>query len=119
MTQEKRRELEVIDQVVLTCLTMMGIIAGALFTPTPAAAQLVPEWENPAVVHMNTEPPHATLYPYPDEAAALEFDPLASPWVRSLNGNWRFHWAPRPEERPVGSAADSRRAGRRRRGGPY
>ncbi len=79
------------------------LLTGVLFTPARAGAQIMPEWENPAVVHINAEAPHATLWPWPGEAAALAgTDPLASPWVESLNGNWKFDWAPRPGERPGG-----------------
>ena len=58
-----------------------------------------PDWENPAVFARNKEPAHATLTPYPDAASALKGG--ASPMVISLNGNWKFHWVKRPEERPM------------------
>jgi beta-galactosidase len=59
------------------------------------------DWQNPLVTSINTESPRATFYPYPNRAKALTNDPAASPWVRSLNGNWRFHWAPNPDVRPA------------------
>lgn len=58
----------------------------------------VPEWQDPRVFGVNKEPAHATFTPYPDEASALKGG--ASPYVQSLNGNWKFNWVKRPEERP-------------------
>jgi len=62
----------------------------------------VKEWENPALVGRSREPPHCTLMPYPDRRTALEGTREASPFHLSLNGRWKFHWAPRPADRPVG-----------------
>ena len=59
------------------------------------------EIENEQVLGINKEPYHATLMPYKNRAEALAADRRASSWARSLNGNWQFHWVPRPEERPV------------------
>jgi beta-galactosidase len=59
------------------------------------------EWEDPQVVGIHKEAPHATMMVYPDEATALAGDRAASPWFRSLNGAWQFYWVPRPALRPV------------------
>jgi beta-galactosidase len=61
----------------------------------------VPDWENPRVFGINREAPHATMTPFPSEAAAQHGAQQASPFVQSLNGLWKFHWVKRPEERPV------------------
>jgi len=60
-----------------------------------------PDWENGRVFAINKEPAHATLVPYPDEPSALRSDSRPSPFVRSLDGAWKFHWSRRPEERPA------------------
>ncbi len=60
-----------------------------------------PEVEDEQVLGINKEPYHATLMPYKDRAEALVADRRASTWASSLNGQWKFHWVPRPEERPV------------------
>jgi beta-galactosidase len=65
-----------------------------------AAAADPPDWENPAVFARNTEPPHATFYPLADEAAALAGKQSESPWVKSLNGNWKFRWSKTVDGRP-------------------
>lgn len=68
------------------------------------------EWEDPRVFGAGREPAHSTFVPYPDEAAArrgaLAFAPNAarltgSPFVRSLNGAWKFHWVKEPSARPA------------------
>jgi beta-galactosidase len=61
------------------------------------------DWENPAVMGRNREPPHVPLALYPDETLALEEG--TSPYVRSLNGRWRFRWAPDPTSAPHGFQA--------------
>jgi beta-galactosidase/beta-glucuronidase len=60
-----------------------------------------PDWQNPHIVGRNKEPARATLFPYADNASALAGDPWVSPWVRALNGQWCFHWAPNPAAAPL------------------
>jgi beta-galactosidase/beta-glucuronidase len=60
------------------------------------------DWENPACLHRDRLPPHAALTPFPDETSAQGVDRASSPWVRLLNGTWRFSFAPRPDAAPAG-----------------
>ncbi len=76
------------------------------FLSTLLAAQ-TPEWENPEIVGINKQPPHATmtLFPGREEALASLRQPAnreGSPWYLTLDGMWRFHWAKQPADRPVG-----------------
>ncbi len=66
-----------------------------------AIADDVPPWLNPRITGINREPPRAVRCIYADVAAALAGLPEESPWYRSLNGTWAFHWVPRPADRPV------------------
>ena len=59
-------------------------------------------WEDHRVFGQNKLEPRATLFPFESEALALAGDPAASRRYRSLDGPWRFHWAPRPAEAPMG-----------------
>ncbi len=86
------------------------LLLACSFVPTRARQADAPEWENPRVFSVNEEPAHATFVPYPDETSArrgvLAFAPGAppapgSPFVRSLNGRWKFHWVKEPSARPV------------------
>lgn len=64
--------------------------------PTPA-------WQDPSVLHRNREAPRALLIPYADRESALSGDRTRSPWYRSLNGDWLFHYAERPSTIPDGA----------------
>lgn len=78
-----------------------GVIATA-GTAAPAPDTAPPVWENEQVIQINREPARATFVPFADAEQALAGDPAASPWFASLSSEtaWRFHWVPRPEERP-------------------
>ena len=62
--------------------------------------QPVNDWENPQVVGINKEPGHTPLLPYADVSAALARKPEASPYYKSLNGAWKFRYAPNPASAP-------------------
>ncbi|MGI9427162.1 MAG: glycoside hydrolase family 2 TIM barrel-domain containing protein [Bythopirellula sp.] len=53
-------------------------------------------WQTPQVNSINRLPAHATFYSYDNEKSALSDAREKSPWFRSLNGAWKFAWAPRP-----------------------
>lgn len=60
-----------------------------------------PDWENQQVVGRNKEPARATSLVYATRAGAIEAKREATPYFRSLNGTWKFHWAADPNARPV------------------
>jgi beta-galactosidase len=84
-------------------LSLLVLLVVAAITPLLHAQQAMtpPEVENEQVLGINKEPYHATLMPYKDRREALVANRRASTWARSLNGQWKFHWVRRPEERPV------------------
>lgn len=53
------------------------------------------------VFAVGRERPRATLYPYPSEKAAREMNFKNSPYFKSLNGKWAFHFSKTPGERPA------------------
>ncbi len=60
------------------------------------------EWNaRPGVFQVNREAARARLVPYRDTRAALAGRMRESPYYRSLNGSWRFHWSKNPDERPT------------------
>jgi beta-galactosidase len=61
----------------------------------------VNDWENPLVISRGAEPPHATLMPYSSLDQAVAGNRYASDYCFSLNGLWKFLWAPKPADRPV------------------
>jgi beta-galactosidase len=64
------------------------------------------DWENPLVTGRNKQPGHVPLGAYPDLELALSCDRMASPYLKLLNGLWKFHLAPCPEEVPAGYQAE-------------
>ena len=68
---------------------------------TATSQTALEDWENPALLHAGTERPRATFVPFPDAASALRLGPKDSPRYLSLNGPWKFHWSPRPADRPL------------------
>ncbi|MFG2827633.1 glycoside hydrolase family 2 TIM barrel-domain containing protein [Streptomyces sp. NPDC048434] len=66
-----------------------------------AAAAEGGEWNaRPRVFQVNREAARARLIPFHTTGAALAGDVERSPYYRSLNGSWRFHWSKNPDERP-------------------
>ncbi|MBX7257028.1 MAG: DUF4981 domain-containing protein [Candidatus Hydrogenedentes bacterium] len=59
------------------------------------------EYEDPKVFGINKEPPRATSVPFADRDKAISGVREESPYVRSLNGMWRFHWAEKPSDAPA------------------
>jgi beta-galactosidase len=59
------------------------------------------DWENPAVFAVNKEAAHAHLKTFPDRQAALTKHFDQSSFFQTLNGDWKFHWAPKPADRPL------------------
>jgi len=60
--------------------------------------QLTRDWENPLVVGRNRRQMHVPMGAYPNAAAALEGNRKGSPFVRLLNGNWKFQLVPSPAD---------------------
>jgi len=79
----------------------MRIAIAFLALGAAALAQVRPEWDNPAIVHVGTEKPHATMMTYPSGELARTADRAKSPWFQLLNGSWKFHGSLRPSERPI------------------
>ena len=83
--------------------SILGLAFGLAFLAASFAPSATgPEdWENPALLAAGTEPPRTAFIPFPDAAAALRLEPKGSPRYLSLNGPWKFHWSPRPADRPL------------------
>lgn len=61
-----------------------------------AAGNEVPHWENERLFERNRLPARATFWPMGTLKAATQDRRDASPWVLSLDGDWRFDWSPNP-----------------------
>lgn len=58
------------------------------------------EWENASIFQINREPARATFYAYENGSLAQAGRREDSQYFRSLNGEWAFHWARKPADRP-------------------
>jgi beta-galactosidase len=67
----------------------------------PASAQVPKYWESPTIFEVNREPARASFYAYENRALAESAEREKSDYFRSLNGDWAFHWARKPADRPV------------------
>ena len=89
-------------------MTITKSLLPVIFAATAATAvAAVNDWENPEVFAEGREAPRATAYPYATAAQALECNPQASPWVKSLNGEWQFKYFANPSDVPAGFEAPS------------
>lgn len=98
------------ERLALSLLLILWAMGGS---SAPAAAQegeagaasdtaAVPsELQDLDVLRRGTEAPTAAGVPFATRDAAIQGGRFASRYVRSLNGPWRFHWAPDPQSRPV------------------
>ncbi len=57
------------------------------------------DWQNLAVISRNKVAGHVPLFAYADPQAALAGQ-LETPFLKSLNGGWAFHYAPAPAAAP-------------------
>ncbi len=64
------------------------------------------EWEDPTVVELGKEAPHATFTPYAQINDVFANDPTRSSWRQSLDGTWQFYYVNTPEERPTMAMRD-------------
>ncbi len=62
-----------------------------------------PDWENPQHLLEGREASRAFFMPFAGRDEALESDSNGNPNSRviCLDGNWKFHWSPKPKDRPV------------------
>ena len=58
------------------------------------------EWQSVDSLSLNKEQPHAWFFSFESVEQARKVLPEHSAYWQSLDGEWAFHWAPNPDERP-------------------
>ena len=58
------------------------------------------EWQSVDSLAYNKEQPHAWFFSFENVEQARKVLPENSKYWQSLDGEWAFHWAPNPDERP-------------------
>ena len=78
---------------------VLTLSAVATFT---AVAYAAPEWDDVRVNSVNRLPARCDAFPLANAADALT-DALepATPYVKTLDGFWKYNWAGAPAQRPV------------------
>lgn len=92
----------------LTVCTMLAGLSGLAYAEDLAGfkygTELAPtgkEWESVQELGLNKEQPHAWFFSFESVGQARKVLPENSKYWQSLNGTWKFHWAPKPDERPA------------------
>ena len=65
------------------------------------------EWQSVEKLSLNKLQPRAHIFPFADADAARQVLPDGSRYFQSLDGTWKFHWCPSPEQRPKDFASTS------------
>ncbi|RKP48865.1 beta-galactosidase subunit alpha [Cohnella endophytica] len=58
------------------------------------------DWDNLEVLERNRARSRAYFVPFSDRSEALSYDRGSSPWFKSLNGIWKFHYSEGPDRAP-------------------
>lgn len=67
----------------------------------PAQKAERPEWSNQHVSGVNKETACQIAIPFANEQQAASLPIEESPYYKTLNGTWKFHWVADPKDRPV------------------
>jgi len=59
------------------------------------------DWENSEIFGINKEEAHNTAIPFDNLEQLIKGEFSTSSFYKSLNGNWKFSWSPKPASRPV------------------
>lgn len=84
----------------LKSMTAMIAMTGALAFGQ-ASYEPHPDWENPQNLSQGREEARAFFVPFANRDEALKGHRRDSSLVRCLNGQWKFHWSPSPDKRPL------------------
>ena len=85
-------------------MKILSFLLAVLLSGYAAGRQDAPvgdEWQSPQQLALNKEVPHAWFFSFPDVESARKVLPECSALWKSLDGDWKFHWAPDPDHRPA------------------
>ncbi len=85
-------------QILLVLLSLGLSTSGILCSQNSDGLQYY--LENPQFHRVNTATPHSSFYPFDAIEDALKNKKSESPFVKILNGKWKFNWAQKPDDRP-------------------
>ena len=79
---------------------IMGFACKSKYDNVPWTEMTPNPREDPGISEINREKPRASFVPYATEEQAIKDSLWLSPYIFSLNGNWRFNFSKNPGERP-------------------
>ena len=79
---------------------IFALVAVLIFMKNVSGNKNIPEWENPLIFQVNREEPRAHFFPFESGRLALKRDFEQSKFFEPLNGVWKFHFSPSPDQRP-------------------
>ena len=81
---------------------MNSTLIAFLTLPLSVVAQNAdkPEWNNEYVSGVNKEVACQIAIPFANEQQAMDLAIEESPYYKTLNGTWKFHWVADPKDRP-------------------
>lgn len=81
----------------LRWITWVGLLLGTACM----GAEIPAEIEDARITQINKLPPRGNHWAHPSAGSAKTSSYGEGPWLRSLNGNWKFHWCAEPKGRPA------------------
>ncbi len=97
------RRFSIFRKYSISSLVLFGILVAASSSVWAQTSYgNLPDWENSQVIGINKEPPYLSFMHYPDRMSALADSTLEihTPYYKSLDGMWKFHFSKNPAERP-------------------
>ncbi|MDR0353870.1 MAG: hypothetical protein LBI02_11200, partial [Opitutaceae bacterium] len=88
------QSLALIVTLALGLFATASVASPALVAAADTAAR--PVWADPTRQHEGLEPASAQMTLFADAATARTLDRARSPFYRTLNGEWKFHWVSHP-----------------------
>ncbi|MDL2238728.1 DUF4981 domain-containing protein [Bacteroidales bacterium OttesenSCG-928-L14] len=73
-------------------VTIISLLSVTLFSQEP--------WDDVNIFEINKVSPRTNVIPYEQELEIYNLEYAKSPYYKSLNGNWRFHWVEKPTDVP-------------------
>ncbi len=77
------------------------LLSGLLVQGVCVGAEVPKEIEDAWITQVNKLPPRGNHWPHPGKESPKASSYGEGPWVRSLNGTWKFHWCAEPKDRPA------------------
>lgn len=82
--------------------TIVNFVAVCLLTAQLSfTANAQNAWDDVSTFEINKLYPRTNVVPYDQEADVFVLNYLNSPYLKCLNGNWKFMWVPKPTDVPI------------------